>query len=177
MKDSQAFHISVRHQTSNDHMLSSNWPPAHLLSASAHLAVMSSRKGLMSWPALPCHPTPPRLMAGRSLLPLCRNPEYRYIISHAFAGAERSCAVQGYPILNLFLLANLMTTTSTLPVLLGLLDGPIASRLFTPLSALFGCWFSFAAIVVYGRIMLANWGGTMSDVSHLSLATPCSSLL
>ncbi len=83
------------------------------------------------------------------------------------AGAQPFCAAQGYPILNLFLLANLMTTTSTLPVLLGLLDGPIASRLFTPLSALFGCWFSFAAIVVYGRIMLADWGGTMSDVSHL----------
>ena len=76
--------------------------------------------------------------------------------------------MQGYPILNLFLLANLMTTTSTLPVLLGLLDGPIASRLFTPLSALFGCWFSFASIVVYGRIMLADWGGTMSNVSHVS---------
>ena len=58
-----------------------------------------------------------------------------------------------------------MTTTSTLPVLLGLLDGPIASRLFTPLSALFGCWFSFAAIVVYGKIMLPSWGGSLSDVS------------
>ena len=88
------------------------------------------------------------------------------------AGAQQpSRAAQGYPILNLFLLANLMTTTSTLPVLLGLLDGPIASRLFTPLSALFGCWFSFASIVVYGRIMLADWGGTMSDVSHLP--SPC----
>lgn len=80
--------------------------------------------------------------------------------------------MQGYPILNLFLLANLMTTTSTLPVLLGLLDGPIARRLFTPLSALFGCWFSFACIVAYGRIMLSSWGGSMSDVSSLSLAPP-----
>lgn len=86
--------------------------------------------------------------------------------------------MQGYPILNLFLLANLMTTTSTLPVLLGLLDGPIARRLFTPLSALFGCWFSFACIVAYGRIMLSSWGGSMSDVSslllvHLESIKPC----
>ena len=77
--------------------------------------------------------------------------------------------MQGYPILNLFLLANLMTTTSTLPVLLGLLDGPIACRLFTPLSALSGCWFSFASIVVYGRIMLSSWGGSMSDVRSFLL--------
>ena len=86
--------------------------------------------------------------------------------------------MQGYPILNLFLLANLVTTTSTLPVLLGLLDGPIARRLFTPLSALFGCWFSFACIVAYGRIMLSSWGGSMSDVSslllvHLESIKPC----
>ena len=93
-------------------------------------------------------------------------------IMQAGVWTQSCCAVQGYPILNLFLLANLMTTTSTLPVLLGLLDGRIASRLFTPLSALFGCWFSFAAIVVYGRIMLADWGGSMSDVSHLPRAGP-----
>lgn len=86
--------------------------------------------------------------------------------------------MQGYPILNLFLLANLVTTTSTLPVLLGLLEGPIASRLFTPLSTLFGCWFSFASIVVYGRIMLPSWGGTMSDVSCSSLhSVSCQMLL
>jgi hypothetical protein len=77
--------------------------------------------------------------------------------------------VQGYPILNLFLLANLMTTTSTLPVLLGLLEGPVARRLLTPLSAIFGCWFSFAALVVYGRIMQPIWGGSMADVSLSSV--------
>ena len=87
--------------------------------------------------------------------------------SGLIGGFDGCDGLQGYPILNLFLLANLMTTTSTLPVLLGLLDGPIASRLFTPLSALFGCWFSFASIVVYGRIMLSSWGGSMSDVSSL----------
>ncbi len=65
-----------------------------------------------------------------------------------------------------------MTTTSTLPVLLGLLDGPIASRLFTPLSALFGCWFSFASLILWAYFMGPTWDLSFNDVSgcysHLS---------
>ena len=71
---------------------------------------------------------------------------------------------QGYGIINLFLLANLVTTTSTLPVLLGLLEGPRARRIITPFSALFGCWFAFAALVVWAAAMAGTWGLSTSDV-------------
>jgi hypothetical protein len=72
---------------------------------------------------------------------------------------------QGYGIINLFLLANLVTTTSTLPVLLGLAEGELAERIITPLSVLFGCWFSFASLIVWAYVMAPTWGLSFTDVS------------
>ena len=72
--------------------------------------------------------------------------------------------LQGYGIINLFLLANLVTTTSTLPVLLGLFEGPLARRIVTPFSMLSGCWISFASLVVWAKIQAAPNGMTFSDV-------------
>ncbi len=148
-------------------MMIINLHPVHLLGTFVCLVKMSLYTWLIDCCVVRCQASS---YLGTCFL-LCR-AMYPCASGQVSAGAQQPFyAAQGYPILNLFLLANLMTTTSTLPVLLGLLDGPIASRLFTPLSALFGCWFSFASIVVYGRIMLADWGGTMSDVSHLP--SPC----
>lgn len=81
-------------------------------------------------------------------------------------------AAQGYGIINLFLLANLVTTTSTLPVLLGLLEGDVIQRIITPLSVLFGCWFSFASLILWAYFMGPTWDLSFNDVSscysHLS---------
>lgn len=78
------------------------------------------------------------------------------------------CALQGYGIINLFLLANLITTTSTLPILLGLLEGEVTQRIITPLSVLFGCWFSFASLIVWAYCMAGSWGLSFNDVSGCS---------
>lgn len=80
---------------------------------------------------------------------------------------SRAC-LQGYGIINLFLLSNLVTTTSTLPVLLGLLEGRRATRIVTPASALFGCWFAFAALLVWAAAMASTWGLSISDVRRRS---------
>ncbi len=72
---------------------------------------------------------------------------------------------QGYGIINLFLLANLITTTSTLPVLLGLLEGERVQRIITPLSALFGCWFSFASLILWAYFNAPGWELSFNAVS------------
>lgn len=79
------------------------------------------------------------------------------------------CLLQGYGIINLFLLSNLVTTTSTLPVLLGLLEGPVIQRIITPLSALFGCFFSFVSLIVWAYCMAPSWGLSFNDVSGHAL--------
>ena len=83
--------------------------------------------------------------------------------SYRFTGFV--CAAQGYGIINLFLLANLVTTTSTLPILLGLLEGDVIQRIITPLSALFGCWFSFASLILWAYFMAPTWDLSFNDVS------------
>ncbi|CAL8463678.1 g3212 [Coccomyxa elongata] len=75
-------------------------------------------------------------------------------------------SLQGYGIINLFLLANLVTTTSTLPILLGLLEGEFVERIITPLSVLFGCWFSFASLIVWAYCMAGSWGLSFNDSMH-----------
>lgn len=83
--------------------------------------------------------------------------------------------MQGYGIINLFLLANLVTATSTLPVLLGLLEGPVAERIFTPLSVLFGCWFSFASLVVWAYLLAPSQGLSFTEVGYPVLLSQASS--
>ncbi|KAK9917023.1 hypothetical protein WJX75_000095 [Coccomyxa subellipsoidea] len=75
-------------------------------------------------------------------------------------------SLQGYGIINLFLLANLITTTSTLPVLLGLLEGDVIQRIITPLSVLFGCWFSFASLILWAYFMGPTWDLSFNDSMH-----------
>lgn len=65
--------------------------------------------------------------------------------------------LQGYGIINLFLLANLITSTATLPVLSGLITTRWAHRVITPATMLFGCWLGFTSLVVYGRIQQPHW--------------------
>ena len=74
---------------------------------------------------------------------------------------------QGYGILNLFLLANLVTTTSAIPVLLGLWRHPIANKLSTPFSTIAGCWISFFSLVVYAAIRKGAPGGWRSCCARL----------
>lgn len=48
-------------------------------------------------------------------------------------------SLKSYNIIQLFLVANLITTTSTLPMLSGLIPGRKARRIITPFTNLFGC--------------------------------------
>ena len=74
--------------------------------------------------------------------------------------------LQGYGIINLFLLANLITTTSTLPVLAGLITHRWAHRLVTPATMLFGCLLGFVSLIVYARIQQPHWGLSLSGALH-----------
>ena len=47
-------------------------------------------------------------------------------------------SLQGYNILQLFLLANLITTAAVIPIMGGLYQGPYSRQIFTPLSAVLG---------------------------------------
>ncbi|KAK9797380.1 hypothetical protein WJX73_007847 [Symbiochloris irregularis] len=75
-------------------------------------------------------------------------------------------SLQGYNILNLFLLANLITTTSTLPVLAGLIKHPWAHRIVTPATMLFGCWLSFASLCIWSKAKAADWHLTTAQAIH-----------
>ena len=75
--------------------------------------------------------------------------------------------MQGYGILNLFLLANLITTTSSVPVLLGLWQHRWANYLVTPFSVLSGCVLSFFSLVVYAAIRKGGWGLSMAGAMHM----------
>mmetsp|Transcript_1562 Transcript_1562/g.4619 ORF Transcript_1562/g.4619 Transcript_1562/m.4619 type:complete len:552 (+) Transcript_1562:384-2039(+) len=48
-------------------------------------------------------------------------------------------SLRSYNIIQLFLVANLVTTTSALPVLAGLIRHPLAYKIVTPFTMLFGC--------------------------------------
>eukprot|EP00897_Mesotaenium_endlicherianum_P008970 jgi/Mesen1/8100/ME000434S07345 len=61
-------------------------------------------------------------------------------------------SLQGYNILQLFLLANLITTTSTIPLLLGLVRGRAVQRIVTPFSMLSGCALGLASIFAWAEI-------------------------
>ena len=55
--------------------------------------------------------------------------------------------LQDYNVISLFLLTNILNTTATIPILLGLWRGPLAQRVITPASALFGCLLGRAFVV------------------------------
>ena len=74
--------------------------------------------------------------------------------------------MQGYGILNLFLLANLVTTTSSIPILLGLWRGKGAKYLVTSFTVLSGCVISFFSLIVYSAIRKGGWGVSMSQAVH-----------
>ena len=56
-------------------------------------------------------------------------------------------------------------------MLLGLLEGPRARRIITPFCALFGCWFAFAALVVWAAAMASTWGLSTADVRSSPIAS------
>ena len=74
--------------------------------------------------------------------------------------------MQGYGILNLFLLANLVTTTSSVPVLMGLWSHRAGNYLVTGFSVLSGCVLSFFSLIAYAGIRKGGWGVSMSQAVH-----------
>lgn len=54
--------------------------------------------------------------------------------------------MQSYNIIQLFLIANLLTTTSTLPVLAGLIRHRLAYRIITAFTMLTGCAFGLSSV-------------------------------
>lgn len=60
--------------------------------------------------------------------------------------------LQGYNIIQLFLIANLLTTTSTLPVLAGLIRHRLAYRFVTATSMLVGCAFGLSSLFWWAAI-------------------------
>lgn len=73
------------------------------------------------------------------------------------------CA-QSYNIIQLFLVANLLTSTSTIPVLAGLWYSPRGLKVVTPFSMLFGCAQSIASLFWWSRIDQQSYE-TYGDVS------------
>ncbi|KAI9294533.1 hypothetical protein K502DRAFT_342359 [Neoconidiobolus thromboides FSU 785] len=61
-------------------------------------------------------------------------------------------SLQNYPVINLFLIGNVITSTSALPMLLGLWDG--GYNIVTGASVVFGSLFSLISVMVYGIITM-----------------------
>lgn len=59
-------------------------------------------------------------------------------------------SLQGYPVLNLFLVANMLCICCFLPVLLGLWDGPLGRRVMTQGAMISGCVVAMLALMAYG---------------------------
>ncbi|TPX69926.1 hypothetical protein SpCBS45565_g02087 [Spizellomyces sp. 'palustris'] len=74
-------------------------------------------------------------------------------------------ALQGYNINQLYLITNMVTSTSTLPLLLGLvrpLEGYVHGR-----SVLFGCIFSLFSVATYGSIKMGNFADGVREYFYL----------
>lgn len=76
-----------------------------------------------------------------------------------------SC-LQDYNVISLFLLCNLLNATATIPVLLGLWRGPLAQRVVTPASCLFGCVLAMVAVIVYGVLQAPHWHMSVDAALH-----------
>eukprot|EP00850_Spirogloea_muscicola_P006407 SM000030S11416 [mRNA] locus=s30:496242:502221:- [translate_table: standard] len=74
-------------------------------------------------------------------------------------------SLQGYNILQLFLLANLITTTSTVPVLAGMWQGRWSQKLVTPFSCLSGCAVSFSSLFWWAEVNKKSYE-KYGDVIH-----------
>ena len=74
-------------------------------------------------------------------------------------------ALQGYNILQLFLLANLITTTSTIPLLMGIIPGRAVQKWVTPFSALSGCFIGLSSLFWWAKVK-AKEGESYSSALH-----------
>ena len=74
--------------------------------------------------------------------------------------------LQNYNVISLFLLTNILNATAAIPILLGLWRGPLAQKIITPASALFGCLLAIAAVVVYGILQAPHWGISQALALH-----------
>ena len=79
---------------------------------------------------------------------------------------DQDCCLQNYNVISLFLLTNLLNATATIPILAGLWQGPLAQRIVTPASALFGCVLGMVSLIVYGAIQAPHWGMTVAQALH-----------
>ncbi|CAI5932331.1 unnamed protein product [Closterium sp. NIES-64] len=61
-------------------------------------------------------------------------------------------ALKGYNVLQLFLLANLLTTTSVIPVMAGVIPGKWSRWVVTPFSVGFGCLSGIASLFIWTQI-------------------------
>jgi hypothetical protein len=60
--------------------------------------------------------------------------------------------VQGYNVLQLFLLANLITTTTVVPLMAGLWHGPRGQKVVTPFSMMAGSLTAVASLFWWAAI-------------------------
>ncbi|CAI5475751.1 unnamed protein product [Closterium sp. Yama58-4] len=72
-------------------------------------------------------------------------------------------ALKGYNVLQLFLLANLLTTTSTIPVMAGVIPGKWSRRVVTPFSVGFGCLSGIASLFIWTQIYSVKYDMSYSD--------------
>lgn len=76
-------------------------------------------------------------------------------------------SLKGYNIIQLFLLANLITTTSTLPIMLGVISGPKIQKIVTPFSSFSGCMLGLASLFVYTKVRQPD-GVTYADALQVT---------
>ncbi|RKO90676.1 hypothetical protein BDK51DRAFT_43350 [Blyttiomyces helicus] len=74
-------------------------------------------------------------------------------------------SLQGYSIISLYLIPNMIATTSALPLLMGLID--CLEGYVTGFSVLFGCVFSFFSVAVYGIIDGDDFGDSLYNYFYL----------
>ncbi|CAI5506165.1 unnamed protein product [Closterium sp. Naga37s-1] len=72
-------------------------------------------------------------------------------------------ALKGYNVLQLFLLANLLTTTSVIPVMAGVIPGKWSRRVITPFSVGFGCLSGIASLFIWTQIYSVKNDMSYSD--------------
>ncbi|CAI5519513.1 unnamed protein product [Closterium sp. Naga37s-1] len=72
-------------------------------------------------------------------------------------------ALKGYNVLQLFLLANLLTTTSVIPVLAGVIPGKWTRKAITPFSVGFGCLSGIASLFIWTQIYSVKYDMSYSD--------------
>ncbi|GJP42579.1 hypothetical protein CLOM_g2130 [Closterium sp. NIES-68] len=75
-------------------------------------------------------------------------------------------ALKGYNVLQLFLLANLLTTTSVIPVLSGVIPGKWTRKAITPFSVSLGCLLGLASLFIWTQIRVNQTGMTYCDALY-----------